>query len=257
MQKIKFRKVTASKYIAGHGYSITRLKDGTYSILKNNKLTKWGNHFQSVKAAENFLSNRNYLVATASNMPISMPDARLIYDIFCSKGQRKFGSKWYITSSFWIRGGYGHVPSDDINFIQFECSDGTVYRDADCLVNKLIVLSHDEESALVTSEIVAKSKTKHEPAGSNLMRVKSSNVWAIGFTVDNAVRNMGNIYVQFKGKNGGPGDTYIYYSVPLTLYRKFISAPSKGAFVWKFLRNNFQYSKLTGDKRGKLKNAIN
>ena len=63
--------------------------------------------------------------------------------------------------------------------------------------------------------------------------------------------------VQFKAKEGGPGDIYIYYDVPFTLFRRWQATQSKGHFFWKHIRNYFKYSKLTGDKIGKLPNAIN
>lgn len=91
----------------------------------------------------------------------------------------------------------------------------------------------------------------------NLVRTKSSNVWAYGVNVKDPKKAMGDVIVQFKGPNGGPADIYMYYDVPIRVYRKLITAPSKGHFMWKYLRNNFKYSKLTGDKRGKLKNAVN
>ena len=68
---------------------------------------------------------------------------------------------------------------------------------------------------------------------------------------------VGDVYVQFKGKNGGPGDVYRYFDVPVQIWRKFITYPSKGSYVYHVLRDKFQYSKLTGDKKGKLPNAIN
>ena len=91
----------------------------------------------------------------------------------------------------------------------------------------------------------------------NLVRVKSSNVWAYTINVKDRKSKTGDVLCQFKGKNGGPGDIYIYYDVPVKLWKKWLSAPSKGHFFWAYIRNNFYYSKLTGDKRGKLQNAIN
>ena len=66
----------------------------------------------------------------------------------------------------------------------------------------------------------------------------------------------GDLYMQFKGRNGGPGDIYVYYDVPTALYRRLVAAPSKGHFFWQYLRNNFIYAKLTGDKKTHLKNGI-
>ena len=91
----------------------------------------------------------------------------------------------------------------------------------------------------------------------DMVRVKSSNIWSYTININNKGDKVGNIFVQFKNNTGGPGDIYVLYDVPVTLYRRWITAPSKGHFYWKYLRNNFKYSKLTGDKRGKLKNAIN
>jgi hypothetical protein len=89
-----------------------------------------------------------------------------------------------------------------------------------------------------------------------LIRCRSSNVWAYGYdNKDN--KNVGTAYVQFKNATGGPGDIYRYYDVPLFVWKKFLAGPSKGHNVWKYLRNSFKYSKITGDKRGKLKNAVN
>ena len=67
----------------------------------------------------------------------------------------------------------------------------------------------------------------------------------------------GDVYVQFKNKRGGPGDVYVYYDVPVRVYQKWITTSSKGHYFWEYIRNKYKYSKLTGDKRGKLPNAIN
>lgn len=91
----------------------------------------------------------------------------------------------------------------------------------------------------------------------NLVRVRSSNVWAYAINIRDRKDKTGDVIAQFKGKNGGPGDIYIYYDVPVNLYRRWVGAPSKGHFFWQYIRNNFQYSKLTGNKRGVLKNAVN
>lgn len=91
----------------------------------------------------------------------------------------------------------------------------------------------------------------------NLVRCKSSNVWAYGMNIRDRKDKTGDLIMQFKNKNGGAGDVYIYYSVPVTMYRRLQSATSVGHFVWQYLRNNFNYSKLTGNKRGVLPNAIN
>lgn len=91
----------------------------------------------------------------------------------------------------------------------------------------------------------------------NIVKVKSSNVWGYTINVKNRKDKFGDVIVQFKGENGGPGDMYIYYDVPVLTYRRWHSAPSKGHYFWKYIRNYFKYSKLTGDRKGKLDNAVN
>ena len=88
----------------------------------------------------------------------------------------------------------------------------------------------------------------------DLVRVKSSNLWSYGMQVKD--KRVGDLYIQFKNKFGGPGDVYRYYDVPIVLYRRLQSAPSKGHFFWVYVRNHYRYSKLTGDKRGRLPNAV-
>lgn len=90
-----------------------------------------------------------------------------------------------------------------------------------------------------------------------LFRVKSSNVWAYRLFMRDRHDKTGDLIVQFKARDGGPGDVYQYYDVPFTLFRRWQATTSKGHFFWKYIRNYYKYSKLTGDKRGKLANAIN
>lgn len=91
----------------------------------------------------------------------------------------------------------------------------------------------------------------------NLVRVRSSNVWAYGMNIRKNGDNTGDLVVQFKNKNGGAGDIYIYYDFPVKVYQRWMSAPSVGHFFYVYIRNNYKYSKLTGNKRGVLPNAIN
>ena len=90
-----------------------------------------------------------------------------------------------------------------------------------------------------------------------LVRVKSSNIYSYGMDVDNIEDNVSDVVVQFKGKNGQPDDIYMYFDVPIIVFRRWVSAPSKGIYFWRYIRNNYKYRKLTGDKRTKLPNGIN
>lgn len=106
-----------------------------------------------------------------------------------------------------------------------------------------------------STPVMAAINTKN--LAQNLVRVRSSNVWAVGFNVRNKGDNVGDLLMQFKGKNGGAGDLYIYFDVSLKDYRRLLNAPSVGHQFWVSIRNNYNYSKLTGNKRGILPNAIN
>lgn len=103
--------------------------------------------------------------------------------------------------------------------------------------------------------ILASISTKDITKG--MVRVKSSNIWAYNINVKQAKAKTGDVYVQFKGRNGGPDDVYVYYDVPIIIYRRWHSATSKGHYFWQYIRNNYTYAKLTGDKRTKLRNGVN
>lgn len=79
-----------------------------------------------------------------------------------------------------------------------------------------------------------------------LVRVKSSNIYSYGMDVDNIEDNVGDVVIQFKGKNGQPDDIYMYFDVPIIVFRRWVSAPSKGRYFWRYIRNNYKYRKLTG-----------
>lgn len=101
----------------------------------------------------------------------------------------------------------------------------------------------------------AKERKSTKELVQDLNRVRSSNLYSMGFDVKDDRR--GNLLIQFQNRFGSPGDIYIYYDVPINVYRRFVGASSKGHFFWRFIRNVYKYSKLTGSKRGVLPNAIN
>ena len=114
-----------------------------------------------------------------------------------------------------------------------------------------------QESVLCSTYVCAKTSRKSSrEVSKNLVRVKSSNIWSYGVQTELGT-NTCDLYVQFKNPSGGPGNVYQYFDFPIRAWKKFITAPSKGHFFWKYVRSNYRYRKLTGDKRGKLPNAIN
>jgi len=99
-----------------------------------------------------------------------------------------------------------------------------------------------------------REKTTTQDFVKKLSRVKSSNVWSYAFQPKDD--KIGDMLMQFKSKNGGPGDIYIYYDVPSKIWQRLVAAPSKGHAFWELIRNVFTYAKLTGDKRTHLPNGI-
>lgn len=119
------------------------------------------------------------------------------------------------------------------------------------VMSSMMIANTEHRSSVINAAISTRDLAK------KMVRVKSSNVWAYAMNIRNAGDKFGDVLAQFKGPNGGPGDIYIYYDVPVNVYRRWVSASSKGHFFWQYIRNIYKYSKLTGDKRGKLHNAIN
>lgn len=101
-----------------------------------------------------------------------------------------------------------------------------------------------------------KNKRNSRDVTNHMVRCRSSNVWGYAFEIDPDA-DFGTLYMQFKNATGGPGDIYRYYEVHYKVYQKLVATPSKGHYFHKYIRNKYQYSKLTGDKRGKLPNAVN
>lgn len=252
---MKFRKVTADKFIGEAGYSLIKCSTGEFAILRKNTFTKWGTGFLTVRAAENFLNNHDYINATAETISASEEELDELLNIF---GYTKVNSGLYRlskvtckinadgTATFHQKGqpDYTIKTSEEcFDYLEKQCGSifaSVIYRGIEF---RPIFARRENRSA--------RDITK------NLVRVRSSNVWAYGIEIKDAKKGVGDVYVQFKGKNGGQGDLYRYYNVEIRTWRKFLSAPSKGHFVWQYLRNNYLYSKLTGNKRGVLPNAVN
>lgn len=142
------------------------------------------------------------------------------------------------------------LVSDNIDEIEEHMIDVLDYLKID-IFDSIIISSREDVKHVIEAKMSSRDLSK------NLVRVKSSNLWSYGINIRDRKDKKGDVIVQFKGKNGGPGDLYMYLDVPVNVWRKWLAAPSKGNFLWRFIRNEYKYRKLTGDKRGKLPNAIN
>lgn len=139
--------------------------------------------------------------------------------------------------------GTEYFPKDIIKICKRYYSSGNLYASTNIFAKK------DHNTA-------QRNKTTTQDFVKKLARVKSSNVWSYAFQPKD--KYVGDMLMQFKGKQGGPGDIYIYYNVPNKIWQRLVAAPSKGHFFWENIRNNvnIRYAKLTGDKRTHLPNGI-
>lgn len=173
-------------------------------------------------------------------------------------------------------GRYSRETEDGIVYIKdlgdetqvevYTLDESDVFDNFDELTKHLDSLFDSGENSILSSQAIDSTSPLNMTVNAaistrdlakNLVRVKSSNLWAYTINIRDRKSKVGDVLVQFKGPKGGPGDIYLYMDVPISLWRKWLSAPSKGHFLWKYIRNDFLYRKLTGDRKGKLHNAVN
>ena len=143
------------------------------------------------------------------------------------------------------------LADNDIEYAEIVDPDEMIIADKGIMVSASTILAKTFQNQHDTSR---REKTTTKDFVKKLSRVKSSNVWSYAFQPKDD--KVGDMLMQFKAKNGGPGDIYIYYNVPSRIWQRFVAAPSKGHFMWEFIRNVYTYAKLTGDKRTHLPNGI-
>ena len=255
---IKFLKISDDRYIAANNFSLIRNQD-SYQILMNSKLTSWDFKFSSVECAEHFLNSHDYIKATTESMPISSDDFEFIvdmYDLQC-KGKNSWGNDKF---DLQIDERNKNDIVIDVLLHSTKQSKAT-FNDASSLIDCLEEIAPTELSINCAINIdrrdaILAARSTREIT-KNLVRVKSSNLWGYAIDIKDRHDKVGDVYIQFKGRNGGPEHIYVYYDVPITIWRRLIASPSKGHAFWQLIRNNYQYAKLTGDRRGKLRNAVN
>lgn len=156
------------------------------------------------------------------------------------------------------------IPVKFIDFVEDVLADYDISTAEIVTPDELLI----SDTGIVTASrrVFAKgyNQTRHDTSKRNktttkdfvkkLSRVKSSNVWSYAFQPKD--EKQGDMLMQFKNNTGGPGDIYIYYNVPNKIWQRFVAAPSKGHFMWEYIRNVYTYAKLTGDKRTHLPNGI-
>lgn len=72
-----------------------------------------------------------------------------------------------------------------------------------------------------------------------MIPVDSSNVEAFGYVPEDQT-----LFVDFLAKGNQAGSRYVYYEVEPDIYQQFMTAPSKGKFIWTHLRSRYDYERL-------------
>ena len=218
--------------------------------------------FDSAQDAEEFLSERDWESSDIGNIGFDNDELWDIYDLIGIEYDEDSDSYRYHDESIDIQASCDNPLSVNISekgkkTHRYFKSLSDMFRAVESAIartGKHIFRQHSV-SVNYFQKITAAINTKN--LASQLQKVSSSNVWAYGLFTRSRKDRYRDLIVQFKAKEGGPGDIYIYYDVPFTLFRRWQATQSKGHFFWKHIRNYFKYSKLTGDKIGKLPNAIN
>lgn len=261
---------------------IIKCSDGCYKIRIEDEgymcSPQWDdleiNQFNSLEDAKAFLSSKDLKRCTLNEDPNLEDDILFAVEILGLENKDDepsvFSSTWWygnnvknnryrisakIVNSSRIDVKFGKNSTHEVKIFEgkdfipnfIKCCESFMNKHHRILADRLVILENDTILAGVSARDIS----------AKMVRCKSSNVWSYCLDVRNQKDKFGTLYIQFKGDKGGAGDVYQYFDVPVKLYRRLITAPSKGHFVWQYIRNVYQYRKLTGDKKGKLKNAIN
>ena len=228
--------------------------DGQYFIRINDTIPTWQSGFDCEEAAQHFIDTHDILSATEEHIRYSDEDLQYVIDTYGFRPDKDL----YVA-----RAGSNVIslkPYEDTIQLNVQNQKESSAYEFDSISELTGQLDKYFETNIYASKklqdkffIFAASARE---IAKNMVRVKSSNIWSYTMNVRSNKDNTGDVYVQYKNKNGGPGDVYVYYNVPIKLWRRWLSAPSKGHFMWQFIRNTFLYAKLTGDKKTHLPNGI-
>ena len=88
---------------------------------------------------------------------------------------------------------------------------------------------------------LAQHAVAHKPFGTEQnIYGESTAIHSMGYNPDKRVL----ILTFWKYKQKGPGGTYLYYNVPLEVWKALQLASSKGRYFWYFIRGRFNFRRL-------------
>jgi hypothetical protein len=137
-------------------------------------------------------------------------------------------------------GGKAQLPEWAQSIAQQRAADREARNRAETMPEEFGYRMTEPRGRNVTS-IPAPDRERRVPASDDeMILVNSSNVYAIGYRVDEQNPAKGTLLVRYWSKeNGlktGPGPTYAYFNVPRQVFEAFRLAASKGKFVWDRIR---------------------
>lgn len=225
----------------------------------------WGREFDTIEAAEKWLNWHDYANATADMICLPAQnrenDAELIEAATFLGFESGPDAYIWSNSKIQIEAAIS-IGQADLTYI--DATTGKQFKhyttiDAASLIRHVEkTLRKHGHTLFNTFKTTISAAINTRELTSDIIRCKSSNVWGYKFNVRKQGDQTGDLIMQFKGKNGGPGGgLYIFFDVPVRTYRRLIAGPSIGHNFWVYIRNNFKYSRLDGSKRGVLPNAVN
>lgn len=242
------------KFIKHNEFGHTVYRCGVYSAtetggrlyVSKNKKPMYNAGFVNIGAVEDYICNADFYEETLKSYGFKKQNDNLYEyksgDVAITARYDTFKQDWTIMEQCENTPKTYTVLVGDVDSMKEEL---------DNLMTEDSIVDDDYSDIPVMAAISTKNITD------TMIKVDSSNMWSYGFNVKNYGDKTGDMFIQFKGRNGGPGEVYQYFDVPISLWRRFVSAPSKGHFFYVNVRSKFKYRKLTGDKKGKFANAVN
>lgn len=234
------------------GNQISFVPDGNYWREYQDGKLKFDAGFTNITCAQNYIDNKDKYEEDLSMLGYFSDGNGYKYNSDSMQSNITIKDKFFNMISY--------LKDKITNTVKKDKYRTTNFQD---LIDYIILLEEENDEGIFASVGLEPGKTpiiasiSSRDLTKSMVRVKSSNIWSYNINIKDIKDKTGTVYVQFKNKKGGPGDIYCYYDVPINVWRKWLSSPSAGHYFWKYIRNRMKYSKLTGDKKGKLKNAIN
>lgn len=266
--KFKFKKHNIFGHTELIGQNDIRLiqSGNRFHIFMNDTIPDWDIGFSSIDEAETFLNQHDWEHANPNI--ISEMDIRKDIELFANiynlkqlskdKYEKELEPLNKIELSFVVNDfEFALVIKTNQHVETFDdLEDACAYMDNLMRFHEISIFDIEANDSSISNHISILASISTRDLTKNLVRVRSSNLWAYCINIKKAGDKSGDVIVQFKGPKGGPGDIYQLFGVPLAVWHKMLSAPSKGHAYWQYLRGKYPYKKLTGDKKTKMKGGL-